>query len=202
MILTGDLEAAPLATALQNTAVPGVSVAAITYLDELRDAHADGLAETRLISFCTRVVVPPEILGSLTLEPYNVHPGSPAYPGLYPEAFAAYDGAERFAATVHVMADDIDTGDIVKTDWFDVEPGWHRAQLAERVYQAALGLFFEAALECMASDAPLPRAADRWSGARRTRTEYREMCTPTGNKFEDERRRRAFEPDFPAESLG
>ena len=197
LILTGELEAAQLGTALQSAAPPDIEVTAISTGSQLAECGERDLAAARLISFCTGVIVPPAILDALTLEPYNIHPGSPEYPGLYPEAFAVYDGARRFAATAHVMAHIVDTGPIVGADWFDVPRGWRREQLAERAYQAALGLFFDITLRCVASDAPLPRIAETWSGRRRTRVDYRSMCTPTGSATEDDRRRRAFEPDFP-----
>ena len=196
LILTAELEAERLGGALRGAAPPGLEVVAVSSARQLSDIAAACLTGTRLLSFCTRVIVPPAILSALTLEPYNVHPGSPEYPGLYPEAFATYDGARQFAATAHVMAPEVDTGEIIKTERFLTGPGWRREQLGERVYEAALALFFEVAVLCVASDAPLPRSGERWSGHRRSRAEYIAMCQPTGDKTEDERRLRAFEPDF------
>ncbi len=198
LILTAELEAAQLGAALRRAAPPDIEVMALSSRGQLADCAEHGLEAARLISFCTGVIVPPAILDKLTLEPYNIHPGSPEYPGLYPEAFATYQEARRFAATAHIMAPEVDAGPIVKTDWFDVPQDWRRDQLAERAYRAALGLFFETALLCFASDAPLPRSGESWSGRRRTRVDYQAMCTPTGEHAEDDRRTRAFEPDFSA----
>jgi len=196
LILTGELEATQLEAALNPAAGPDCEVTAIASTAELDAWHNQGLYGVRLLSFCTRIIVPPGILSSLTLEPYNVHPGSPQYPGVYPEAYATYDEATRFAATAHVMAEKVDTGAIVKTDWFDVTPGWGREQLAERAYEAALGVLFEIALLCMANDTPLPRTDETWCGTWRTRAHYNTMCKSGGTEEETARRRRAFAPDF------
>lgn len=196
LILTGELEAAQLEAALRPAAGRECEIAAIASRPELEVRHKHGLAGVRLLAFCTRLIVPPEILSALTLEPYNVHPGSPQYPGVYPEAYATYDEATQFAATAHVMAERVDTGAIVKTDWFDVLPGWGREQLAERSYEAALGVLFEVALLCIANDNPLPRSDETWCGTWRTRAHYHTMCQPGGTEDETARRRRAFAPDF------
>jgi len=202
LILTGELEAERLAPALQASAPPGVTCVAVSTGQQLQERAERGLKNTRLISFCTRVIVPASVLNALSLEPYNIHPGSPEFPGLYPEAFAIYEGAVRFGATAHAMAEQIDTGAIVQTRWFDVPTGWRRDDLAGRVYENALELFFEIALRCMASDAPLPRSAEAWSDHRCTRTRYVSLCERTGDPDEDNRRQRAFAPDFPAPPLG
>lgn len=200
LILTGELEAERLGGALQSAAPPGLEVAAVSSRIELNEAASTGLVGTRLISFCTRVIVPPDVLAELTLEPYNIHPGPPEYPGVYPEAFAIYDGALQFGATAHVMARSVDTGAIIKAVRFQTKSDWRREELAERVYETALELFFEIAVLCVASDAPLPRSGENWSGHRRLRAEYVAMCSPTGDDVEDARRHRAFEPDFPTGS--
>jgi methionyl-tRNA formyltransferase len=202
LILTGELEAAQLGPALRPAVADDLQLAAISSLAELEAAGERGLSGTRLISFCTRIIVPPAILNALTLEPYNIHPGSPDYPGLYPEAFAIYHEANRFAATAHAMTREVDAGPIVRTGWFDVPPHWQREQLAERVYRKALDLFFEIALVCATSDAALPRGPEDWSGPRRGRADYLRMCTSTGDRTEDERRLRAFAPDFPRPPVG
>lgn len=196
LILTGELEAPQLAATLSRAAGSGCEISAIASALELQAQHAMELSGVRLLSFCSSVIVPEAILAALTLEPYNVHPGAPSHPGIYPEAYAVYDGVRRFAATAHVMAERVDSGAIIRTDWFDVPSAWGREQLAERVYQAALGIFLEIAHLCMTDDNPLPRNGETWSGTRRTRAHYRAMCQSVSDVEETERRRRAFAPDF------
>ena len=198
LILTGDLEAERLGAAIRTKAPANIEIIAITTADELEQLHAKGIGQTRLVSFCTNVIVPGTVLRDLSLEPYNIHPGSPEYPGIYPEAFAIYEGAKRFSATAHVMADRVDTGDIVRTAWFDVPGGWDRERLAARAYEAALGLFFEVIVLCMAADTPLTRTGENWSAPRRTRAQYDALCEPAADPREAERRLRAFKPHYPS----
>lgn len=197
LVLTGELEAERLAPALQASAPLGVTCSAVSTSQQLHECAERGLKDIRLISFCTRVVVPASVLNALSLEAYNIHPGSPEFPGLYPEAFAIYEGAARFGATAHVMAEQVDTGAIVQTRWFNVPKSWRREDLAGRVYENALELFFEITLKCMTSNAPLPRNAETWSGNRCTRTRYQSLCERTGDPDEDNRRHLAFAPDYP-----
>ena len=200
LLLTGVDAAATLPGVIADALPDGVGCSAVSSLEDLERRRRDGLAGIRLISFCTMEVVPTGILGALDLEPYNIHPGPPQLPGVYPEAFGIYEGFERFAATVHVITEDLDAGPIVSTRGFDVSADWNREDLAKHVFQASLELLFEVALACGHSDAPLPRADIPWSGKARTRREYDALCERTPDPAEHQRRQRSFAPDYPRDS--
>ena len=73
-------------------------------------------AGTRLIAFCTSIIVPAAALAALPGPGYNFHPGPPSRPGRYPSVFALYDGDRRFGITVHEMHARVDSGPIVAAD--------------------------------------------------------------------------------------
>jgi len=124
-----------------------------------------------LISFCQGVVVPEAILSRLLRPAYNIHPGSPEYPGYHPEVFAAAEGATRFGATTHEMAPVVDSGAIVDVEWFDVPPGADAITIGERAFVAAVESFRRVGPWLATKDEPLPRIDAQWQGPFRTRAE-------------------------------
>ena len=60
-------------------------------------------------------IIPADCLAAFSHGAYNVHPGSPDYPGVAPEAWAAYEKADGFGATFHVMDEEVDAGAIIDT---------------------------------------------------------------------------------------
>jgi len=130
------------------------------------------LMDTRLISFCSPIIVPEAVLNRLNLEAYNIHPGPPHYPGLCPEAFALADGATNFGATAHVMTADVDDGPIVATKKFSIPEGINRLDLAALAYNAAVQLFAEVAGFSIENDGQMLRTGDQWRGHVNRQAEY------------------------------
>lgn len=121
---------------------------------------------TRLVAFCSSVVVPMHILNRLAGPAYNFHPGPPEYPGKHPVAFALYDSATIFGATLHEMGLPVDSGPITGTLQFPVPPGSPYLWLMARTHQAALHLFLQSVVALARSLAPLNRLPASW-GTRR-----------------------------------
>ena len=46
---------------------------------------------------------------------YNIHPGSPDFPGRDPHHWACYSEAKRFGATIHEISKKVDCGKIIDT---------------------------------------------------------------------------------------
>lgn len=148
------------------------------------------LAASRIIGFCTDVVVPARLLAAVGFGAYNFHPGPPAYPGWSPASFAVYQGARRYGVTAHVMAPRIDAGDIVGTNMFDVPAGTDQAGLEQLSYTAAVELFGHFAPHLATSALPLPAIRADWGVRRYTRKDYVDLCTITPDIDGDELARR------------
>ncbi|MDR3517001.1 MAG: formyltransferase family protein [Azospirillaceae bacterium] len=194
MLLTSDREASYLGAILRRYD-PDLAVCHVATLAALRDRLGrPGPRWRRLVGFCTGEIVPRTLLAACSGGAYNFHPGSPTFPGKYPECFAAYQGAERFGATVHEMAPRVDSGAIVGVEWFDVPRGAGRMVLADLAYQATVRLFVRVGPALIAAASPMPRLSVSWSGHKSTQAEIDRMrqVTPEMTRSEFERRRRAF----------
>jgi|HubBroStandDraft_1064217.scaffolds.fasta_scaffold01156_5 methionyl-tRNA formyltransferase len=193
LLLTGSFEAGILASHLgkQNS---GCSVQPVATLDKLEAALAEPAGTTRLLAFCTAVIVPRRVLDALPGPSYNIHPGPPSFPGRHPECWGAYEGLGRFGATLHEMAPRVDEGPIIDVAWFDLAPGAGQVEFGHGAFRAALQLVLRWAPPLTASAAPLPHSEHRWSGRKTTHGDLEAMCRigPEIDGAEFERRRRAF----------
>ena len=193
LLLTGEFEAGVLVPFLTRHG-PDVQVQAIHFGGELEAAVLAGTEGTRLVAFCTSVIVPAPLLALLPGPSYNVHPGPPSFPGRHPECWGSYRGARRFGATLHEMVSRVDEGPIVDVQWFDMPEGGSQMDYGMRAYQAAIQLLIRWAPWLVSNERPLPRSTDHWSGTKTRRADIDAMCrvTPDIDREEFERRRRAF----------
>ncbi len=169
---------------------PDLPVQVLHTRDDL-DAWMSGVTPAaRLIAFCSGVVVPAAYLAVLGGQAYNFHPGTPDYPGRFPTAFARYDGAALFGATLHQMATRVDSGPIVGVVQSPVPPGSSYQWLAAKAHQAALHLFLETVDALACSLAPLPPLSLSW-GARQCSLKALEQacCLPNDISAEELERR-------------
>ncbi len=197
VLVAGPREIAALRDfmAARNRAATVLPASDLARATEIIGGLGDGaLPSARLVCFCTSVIVPGWCLDRFPGPSYNIHPGPPTYPGRYPESFAIYDGATRFGATCHEMTPRVDEGAIVAVDWFDVDPGWHRVDLANHGFHAAVGLLSRLGDALATAPDPLPRLDMAWSGRKTRLADFRRMATVTPDmpQAEFERRYRAF----------
>lgn len=149
---------------------------AVSNRSELEKVVSGSAGTTRLIAFCTDVIVPSDVIDQCSAGAYNFHPGPPAYPGIFPSCFAIIDGATRFGATVHRMTAKVDGGEIVKITYFDMPPHVDRMQLDGLAFNAVSSLFQEMASELLnLSDELTPLGVD-WAGPVRTRKHFEQLC--------------------------
>lgn len=193
LLLTDEPEAADLVEGLRIKVGPCAIDIARTRAD-FEKALAKGLAGTRLLAFCSSVIVPGAVLRDLALEAYNIHPGSPRYPGSYPACWAVYEGVERFGGTLHVMNPRVDEGAIIDALWCDVAPGVDSSKLARQASAAALKLLVRWAPVLMSSDEPLARNGQGWTGPKRRVADLARLSPDAPGLDEGERalRRRAI----------
>jgi len=87
-------------------------------LDEVEAAGPD-----IVFSIYYRRIFPVRLLDIPRLGCINIHPGLlPRYRGPTPTAWAILNGENRFGITIHLMDADIDTGDILFQQEYDIDP--------------------------------------------------------------------------------
>ena len=148
------------------------------------------VSKTRLIVFCSSVIVRSEILSLLKRPAYNFHPGPPSYPGVHSANFAIYESATRFGATAHVITQDIDAGPIVGVDWFDVPEGIYSDRLEALAYTSLFALFTNLAPLLVDIDNELPVLTESWSGRRRTYADFQALSKSLPLLSDEERQLR------------
>lgn len=193
ILLTGPAEQAPLAALLKKYN-SRLAVHIVNTLATLNAIEPHRLRHARLIGFVTPVIVPKPILDRLGFGAYNFHPGSPDYPGWLPSLFATYDGARRFGATAHVMAERVDSGPIVGIELSAVPPAPDVLALESLAYTALIRLFWRLAPQLATQATLLPELPIAWSGRKSSRKLCAAMCDipPDISKAELERRLRVF----------
>lgn len=128
----------------------------------------------RLIAFCSSTIVPTSIIESLPLMPYNIHPGSPDFPGVHPDAFAHACGARTYGATAHELTGKIDGGVIVATALTQMPKTATRDDYSDVGFLRALDLFRFVAGYVLDHDTALPPLlGERWNGQYNTLAEYK-----------------------------
>lgn len=157
---------------------PRLSVLAAHSLADLSACIERYDGAVRLIAFLTSTIIPPDLLSSLRVTPYNIHPGPPEYPGSHPESFAIWDGAPSFGVTAHEMTMRVDEGPIVAVDRFPMPPLPDRTALSVLTYSRAIELFAAVAMHCAGTDAPMQPIDEEWSPPKNTRDQFRALCRP------------------------
>ena len=175
ILITGEVEHPILADVLRRHNA-ALTIQAVTTAADLAGLDRSVLASSRIVAFSTNVLVPGDILAATGWGAYNFHPGSPAFPGWAPAAFAAYDGASRFGATAHVMTARIDAGAIIATELFDVPDRCTPLRLAELAYAALARLFWSLAEDLANHAAPLPTLPTPWGNKCGTRRAFAQLC--------------------------
>lgn len=165
---------------------PRLEVTVVSDKAALAALAGENLAATRLLSFCSPVIVPGGLLKALPGPSYNFHPGPPDRPGRFPSVFAIYERAPHHGVTVHEMTEKVDAGPIVAAEWFAVPPNAAIADL-EMLSLEYLAAAFKRLAPFLALNAnPLPRIFIPWSGTKRTRADCEMICKLTSDLAEEE----------------
>ena len=180
---------------------PALGIAAVATAAGLAEACASATAGTRLLSFCSAVIVPGDRLAALPGPSYNFHPGPPERPGRYPSAFALHEGDKRFGITVHEILASVDSGPIVAAEWFEVpapslRPEKDLEALDHLTLMHLLASFRRLAPHLALKPEPLRRLLIGWQGRKTTKADCDALCTITPKMSADEgaRRRSACGP--------
>ncbi len=125
------------------------------------EADADLTARVRdaapdlVFSFYFRHLLPPGILALPRLGAYNLH-GSllPKYRGRAPVNWAVLNGEKETGATLHVMTEHADAGDIVDQEAVPIGPDDTAYEVQKRVTQAGLRVLARCLGQLLAGTAP------------------------------------------------
>jgi methionyl-tRNA formyltransferase len=128
-----------------ESAMPGAVVPLAHDLAEI-DALVRQFPDLRVLGFVTGTIIPSRLLSPRAFPWYNIHPGPPDFPGIFPEIRATLDRPARFGATLHEMAEKVDSGAIIAVEEMEV---------AGEPTEETLGLIgFECALVLLGLFAP------------------------------------------------
>lgn len=157
--------------------------------------------KARLLSYLSSVIVPADCLEAFPLGAYNIHPGSPAYPGVAPEAWAAYEQAAAFGVTLHVMEPVVDSGTIIDAETLPVPGPKDRPTMAHTARQALPMLLLRLAGPLTRGEPLVPVKNLAWSGTRRTMADFERMCRFRADigREDMERRLVSFGPPGPVQ---
>ena len=189
VLLTPDEQAPDLITILRRHA-PDTVITTATDLETLRRACGELRAGDRVLAFATPVIVPADILDALPGPAYNFHGGPPTYPGLFPAAFAIYEGATTFGVTAHEMIDQIDQGAIVAVDQIRMPENIDRMNLEILSRKMLLRLVDRLAPALIEHDSPLPTLDIAWAPLVRRGRDFEALCTLPENVDQAEFQRR------------
>lgn len=178
ILLTGEAEAEALGQFLRKEN-PNLDIIAAPNRDRLDAACEHPQPGTRLISFCSPVIVPKPYLDAMECGSYNFHPGPPSYPGRYPSVFALYEGAQNFGVTVHEMEARVDEGAIIAAEWFDVPEECDLETLDTLSFKALVSLFGRLAKPLATNSGRLIVKRLGWSGTKRSKADCDALCTIT-----------------------
>jgi methionyl-tRNA formyltransferase len=142
-----------------------------------------------IISYLSRWIVPATLLASAGKAAINLHPASPAYPGIGCNNFALYENAREYGVTCHHMAPNVDAGPIIAVRTFPILPDDNVATLLGRTYENQIALFLEIAA-LMAEGRDLPISNERWARRPFTRREFNELFKITPGMTQEEIARR------------
>ena len=161
------------------------SLLQISQLDSYQKA-----LNSRLVSFCSDVIVKPTVLACFKGGCYNFHPGPPEYPGSHAASFAIYDQVETYGATAHEMAASVDTGAIVGVDRFSVPNAFRFTELEVKAHKSLLKLFEELAPYLVNTFQLLRHIDAQWGTQKRTQNDFQHMQQITNDMSEMEIRLR------------
>ncbi len=179
----------PLTDVLRRAA-PTTSLSFAWSLADLEGELANDPKTSRILSIGSDVIVPRRVLHTLPSPAYNLHPGPPHYPGIFPSVFALYEGARDFGVTLHEMAPAVDSGAICMVERFPIDPRWDRLALDTHTFVVLVHVLEKMAARLADAHTPLRYSGDVWSGRRRTRKDFDALCRLPESFTEEELARR------------
>lgn len=146
-----------------------------TSKSDLRQLVDDLNGPTRLISFCSDLIIPADVIDALGGECFNFHSGPPDRPGYRPVSFAAAEGERDYGVTFHRLVAKIDAGTIYATRRFVLPADATEETISELAYAHLLELARVVAPMLVSATAEFRHNGETWQGAPTTRADYAEL---------------------------
>lgn len=172
-VILSEAFAAPHLALYVTDRSDGRMVRTATCKRSLRAVMGECPPTTRLIAFCSNTIVSADIIDRLAIQPYNIHPGPPQFPGVHPDAFAHAARARRYGATAHELTAAVDGGPIVATTEVRMPRSAQRVDYGNAGFTTGLDLFRFIVKFSVAFDSALPHLQGAaWGGRYNTLTDY------------------------------
>lgn len=161
--------------------------------EDLENIFQTGSKVSLLFTFGTSIIVPEEYLNKQGILSINIHAASPEFPGRDPHHFAIYDSAKVYGATMHHMTKKVDDGPIIDVELFTVTKDYTPIELLAKADECGW-ILAERLFNWLNTNKTIPVSEHKWTGKKRTRTDFRNLCKIECNidKDELERRIKAF----------
>ena len=144
-------------------------------LEDLEKYNNEFLAESRLISFISTVIVPKKILDALGYDGINFHPGPPTHPGWAPFNFAIYDEDESYGITAHYMIEKVDAGKIIGIDFFEINKNIKVSELVNKSLEGLTRLLKKLALQ-LTNDKKIIALPISWGQNKTSKRMFEHYC--------------------------
>ena len=96
-----------------------------------------------VINYIGAWILPKYFLKQTKFFNINFHPGSLEYPGIGSFNFALYNNEKNFGVTAHHMDAKVDTGKIIKCNYFKIKKNFNVKDLSGKTYKELYKLFLE-----------------------------------------------------------
>jgi len=145
-----------------------------------------------LLNYLSPLIVPADVLAAIRRDSVNVHPAPPEWPGVGAASYALYANDATFGVTVHRMAVEVDSGEILKVVRFPIRPDDGCDTLWDRALETSLTVFRETC-DQLARDGGMTPSGDRWARRATTRKEFERWMTISPAESPDEIARKVRE---------
>lgn len=115
-----------------------------------------------IISYRGDLIIREEIFTKARKGAINFHPAPPRHRGLGSQYYAIYNNDADFGTTVHHMAKSVDTGKIIRADYFAIAPGETGSSLRLHVGAVCLAQFYDIVTDYILAGKPLPESTETW----------------------------------------
>ena len=129
-----------------------------------------------LFNFLSPTFVPSDVLRAVKRASINFHPAPPEWPGVGSASYALYENDVTFGATAHLMTEEFDAGQIIRTVRFPIAPDDTCDRLFDRALNFSLILFYEVLFE-IAQGGQVSLAKETWKRKAISRAEFERWMT-------------------------
>jgi methionyl-tRNA formyltransferase len=151
-----------------------------------------------LLTYNTNIIIPGEILKNFRYR-FNIHAASTQFPGRDPHHWAIFDGAKQYGATLHVLEEKVDSGEIIDVRIFEVTDEDTPYSLLEKSDKLSLDLMIWL-LDSIYAGKDFSKASAKfeWNGPKRKRQDFMNIldCTNDTEEMLNRKYRAFYHPTY------